>query len=322
LEIPVSIITKYGVPIGTNIYNTSMNIFYDSDSICTGRELPYQDFVSCELNTDRIITVVGKIYSDNSYIVSFGDNFLYNMTKSKLTQYKISNIKETKDNRVICLEGTLPDMQKYFPDRHIMFYKTKYEVQNSSIGIARKFYGTYNKKPCIVKFSKIASDEDLYNEVLYKRLADLLNVPCCEVKLSKYYNKVCCISIYKYNIKNDYFTSFRGLNKSASDIIKGFDTKSKIDFDKIMILDFLVNQQDRHMSNIATCNGKMYPAFDNGECFNIGSIGAFSNNFRRYVLRLDKTYIKDIMQVNLDEVKKILPKKAYNIFVENYKQLR
>lgn len=52
-----------------------------------------------------------------------------------------------------------------------------------------------------------------------------------------------------------------------------------------MGLDYIMSQQDRHMSNIALLNRGMYPLFDNGECLGIGTIGFFSQNYRIYMER-------------------------------------
>lgn len=322
MEIPVCNLTKRGLIIGYIAYDTSINKFKDKLGVYTDRVLPFQDYyVPSDLDSHNIVTLVGKDYKYNMYIICFGDNFLFSIDKSKLLRYKISNAKLTKDYRIFCIDGKLPDLSYMFPDRGIQFISLHQGVQNSSQGIAKKFFGLYKNKYSIVKFSKISSSEDLDNEILYKNLADILKVPCCKVYKSVYYNKPCCISNFEYDIGVDYFQSFKSTNKRLEEILNRLDKKSKQDLDKILLLDYLVNQQDRHLSNIALCNDRIYPAFDNGECFNLGSIGYFSENFRRYIERLDKRYLYSLVNLDLKRIKNILPSNKFIIFYNNYKYL-
>lgn len=59
----------------------------------------------------------------------------------------------------------------------------------------------------------------------------------------------------------------------------------------------------------------------NGECFNLGSIGYFSENFRRYIERLDKRYLYSLVNLDLKRIKNILPSNKFIIFYNNYKYL-
>lgn len=320
--IPVSKITKYGRPILVCVYDTVNNKFKDInlDLSMNDRVLPLQDYLSCEISSIDIVTVVGKNSKVNEYVVSFGDNFLYSISKKDLLSYTISNAKLSRNNRLLCKDGKLTELGDLFPDSNIRFKSHLQEVQASSLGLAKKFCGTYRDKSCIVKFSK-TNGVDLDNEIIYKKLADVLNVPCCNVIKSTYNNKVCCISFLHYNVNKDYFVSFKGKKIQLSTIINSLSKKSRIDFDKILLLDYLVNQQDRHMSNIALCNNELYPAFDNGECFNIGSIGQFSQNYRTYIERLDRNYLHSLLRFDISKINAILDANRFNIFMINYNNL-
>ena len=318
--IPVSIITKYGVPIMTCVFDTSSNKFTDSNTIFKDRRLPFQDYMSCELSTLSTATVVGKDYKNGNFIVCFGDNFLFSITKDNLLKYYLSNITVTKDGRFLCKDGKLNDLGYLFPDKNIQFIGNLKEIQVSSLGLARKFYARYKSNNCIVKFSK-NNGVDLDNELIYFRLAKILGVPCCNIIKSVYNNKDCCISYLHYNINKDCFISFKNTGLSLESIILSLSNKSRIDLDKILLLDYLVNQQDRHMSNIALCNNEIYPTFDNGECFNIGSIGLYSQNFRVYVERLNKNYLKSLLSFDFNKIKSVLDINRFNIFMINYNNL-
>ena len=63
--------------------------------------------------------------------------------------------------------------------------------------------------------------------------------------------------------------------KSFGEILKSLSDKDKWIFDKYMLLDYILLQEDRHYSNLAVVNNRLYPLFDNGECLGIGSIGYF-----------------------------------------------
>ena len=102
----------------------------------------------------------------------------------------------------------------------------------------------------------------------------------------------------KIYINNDIYISFKNLNKSFGEILKSLSDKDKWIFDKYMLLDYILLQEDRHYSNLAVVNNRLYPLFDNGECLGFNSISYFSSNFRSYVERLDKNYLRSLCTVN------------------------
>lgn len=122
---------------------------------------------------------------------------IYELEREMLLKYNISNADITPTGRILTMDKPLPDYSNLFPCRKVKFTQLFFERQKSSLGIAKKFFGQYNKKNCMVKFSKFNS-KDLENELIYKQVADALGIPCCKVYMQKYFNKYCIASIYEY----------------------------------------------------------------------------------------------------------------------------
>ncbi len=265
MNIPVCYIEQYGNIIGTYEFNEDK--FIDNIvSTSQDRILPIQNYTDCSvINRNNICTIVGR--DNREYIVCFGDNSLYRISRDKLNNYNISNA-IIKNNRLTILDD-INDLGHRFPDKSIKFSNIFTDIKQSSIGIARKFIGTYNGCTCIVKFSKRSDNKDIQNEIKYYEIAKSLNIKCCRAYYSKYDNRDCCISIFEYNMNNDIFSSFKKLNKPIEEIYKSLSKIDKQEFDKMMLLDYLLSQQDRHYSNIALINDRMYPLFDNGESLGI-----------------------------------------------------
>ena len=319
MSIPVCYISQYGRIIGTCDFDGTKFIDNKSTSILN-RKLPVQDYISCEIiDESNICTVVGR--DNKEYIVCFGDNALYRVDRETLSKYNVSNaiIKNGK----LFITDKVEDLGYRFPDKKIVFNAKFKEIKQSSIGIARKFYGKYNKRYCVVKFSKQSNNRDIQNEIKYYEIASILGVKCCRVVYSRYDNKDCCISFFEYDKNKDVFSSFKKLNKPIEQIYKSLSKDEKIEFDKMMILEYILSQQDRHYSNIALLNDKMYPLFDNGECLGVGSIGFFSENYRKYVRRLDRNYIKQIIDFSkLHQIKNILNPDEVKLVQSNIKELQ
>lgn len=294
--------------------------FVDNTCISNiNRELPNQDYMTCEVyNPNNICTIVGR--DNRDYIVCFGDNALYRLNRASMNKYRLSNA-VIKNGRLTLIDK-VDDLGYRFPDKKIVFGGRLSDTRQSSIGIARKFYGTYEGKLCIIKFSKWSNNKDLINEVKYYKIASILGVRCCKAFLSKYDDKLCCLSFFEYNQSKDMFSSFKKLNKSDSEIYESLSKQEKIEYDKMLLLDYLLLQQDRHKSNIALLNNKMYPLFDNGECLGLGAIGYFSENYRVYVKRLPKSYIKQLIDFKkINQVYKMLDKAELELVNNNIKEL-
>lgn len=321
MKIPVSHISKFGTICGCILFDTITLKFTDSDEL-SNRMLPVQDFLSCNIQANsEMATLVGK--AGSNFIICFGDTLLHSVDEQTLSTLKLSNRNYTADNKISYVDGTLQDLSALFPDSNLKFVKHQHFVNASSLGIAKKFIGNYQGNTCVVKFSKLSSNEDLMNELLYMQIADILAVPCCKVIQTTYSGKPCVASLFAYHPETDCFRSF----KTCGGLEKAYNLLTKEDqhiFNKMMILDYLMSQQDRHMSNLAIVNDKIYPLFDNGECLGLSAVSIFSDRFRKYVLRLDKKYIQQLIKLDkftLDKISFILNNKI-NIFIQNAKELR
>ena len=265
MEIPVCHITEYNTIKGTIVYNLESDSFSDKLGYIADRTLPRQDYFTCAVDETDICTVVGKV--KNNFVVCFGDNFLYYIPEDIiLSRYRVSNLLLVDDKRQQCIDGSLKDLSYLFEENKIRFISMLKEQQASSLGLARKFFAEYDGKVCIVKFSKHSNKEcaDLKNEVTYKQIADILGIPCCSVKLSSYYNRPCILSFFEYDNSRDVFMSFKSTGLKPSEIYLRLSDEEKWKYDRMMLLDYILEQGDRHFSNIALVNQDMYPLFDNG----------------------------------------------------------
>lgn len=296
MQIPVCNIERHGMLAGAVIFDTNTRKFLDINKI-SDRCLPVQDYLSCTVECNKRCTAIGKVYARGTYVICFGDNFAYECDRQVLMHYTVSNLKFGSDGRIICIDGRLPDLIDLFPDKKIKFVSSFSESQASSLGVSRKFYAYYDGMPCVVKFSKRTDNKDIFNEELVYNMACKLSVPCCRAITSKYFGKYCCISIYAYTAR-DVFRSFKTTGLSIKDIYNRLRDEDKVIFDRMMLFDFLVKQEDRHMSNLALLNGRMYPLFDNGECLGLGIVSIFSANFRKYILGMNKNYLCHLIDFN------------------------
>lgn len=178
-------------------------------------------------------------------------------------------------------------------------------VQNSSIGVAKKFYAKFNGKRCIIKFSKLGDNQDLINEVIYYKLSKVIPVKVCRKIITTYCGKRCIALIFEYS-NRDTFVSFRHKGGIVGKVRNRLDRKQQKELDRALILDYLMSQQDRHLSNLALVNDLFYPLFDNGECLGISSIGYWSNKLRNAVERWGSDYVKNILPINDIQYYKII----------------
>lgn len=306
----------YGRIVNTTLFNTETYKF-ETTSELFNRELPELSYIDYQIISKGIATILGKVR--NEYVVNFGTKQAYLMSKESIIKfgYKLSNIKITASGKFISKDGKLEDLSKLFPDTQLKFTNALTSEGKSSVGFADKFIGQYKGKKCIVKFSKPAyNNQDILNEFIYYKIATILKIPCCTTYLSEYFGRKCCISMYEYDTDNDIFISFRNTGKSISEIYRSFNKEDRDTFDKIMILDYIVEQQDRHLSNIALVNGHMYPSYDNGECLGIVAQGYYSAQFRNYVEANLKNRIKEL--INFEKLKEVMKLKELNA---NQKQI-
>lgn len=313
--VPVSNVKYLGNFISSVYYNTERNE-YKEGKYCV-RELPVLDAMSYEVSSGPM-TVVGKDYSTGMFIVSYGDRLLYCLSKEMVSN--ASNIKVTRDGKFRCIDGKLEDMGNLFPDKRIEFRGLASMKSTSSSGIAKKFYAKYNGMNCVVKFKKLDERELVY-EWLYKRVGDLLGIPVCRCYLSNYSGMRCIVSIFEYTDK-DVFVPFKSLGSNIGELYSNLDEENRRLLDSELLLDYLMSQQDRHLGNLALVNERVYPLYDNGECLGVGVIGHFSNNFRMYIERKDKGYLRGLVG-NLKKLEAIKCKYSREVkLIEcNYRRL-
>jgi len=115
--------------------------------------------------------------------------------------------------------------------------------------------------------------DDAKNEVLIYRLASKLGVKCCSAEMI---NEEAVFSKYEFDLNKNYLVPARyileGKNIDCAtfeDLVFGKLAKYQDDINRMILLDFLTLQDDRHLSNWAFIyNGEteIYPLFDNGRC--------------------------------------------------------
>ncbi|MCI8731908.1 MAG: HipA domain-containing protein [Lachnospiraceae bacterium] len=311
--IPINNVVRFGVPIASTYYNTeTCKLLEDS---CCGRNLPSMDYLSCGVdNPNRISTVIGRV--SELFVVSYGTKLL--ILRDSLEN--ASNVQLKKDGSIEFIDGEPQDLSFLFPDRDILYIKSMSLIENSSDGIAEKFLALYKGRLCVIKFSK-RDDRELEYERLYYDIGRRLGIPVCECSLSTYSGRKCSLSFLSYNVDKDMFGSLKSLGLTVSELYKDLSDENRRLLDGQLLLDYLMCQQDRHLGNIAVCNDKIYPMYDNGECLGIGSIGYFSNMYRKYIEGCNKDYLMRLLQkASVSECFKS-HRDEYEIFCKNYKTL-
>ncbi|MDR3314376.1 MAG: hypothetical protein LBS96_07970 [Oscillospiraceae bacterium] len=133
-----------------------------------------------------------------------------------------------------------------------------------------KRYGVYNGQYGIYKQRISPLTTDVESEVAVYLLAQKLGVPCCPAYRV---DKDTVFSAFLYDFSQEYIVHFRRLfDGSRSDNeyqnLLAVRPQHKDDIARMILLDFITRQDDRHLSNIAikmSNNGEsFYPLYDNG----------------------------------------------------------
>ena len=133
-----------------------------------------------------------------------------------------------------------------------------------------KRYGAHNGQYGIFKqrISPLATDVE--SEVAVYLLAQKLGVPCCPACRI---DKDTAFSAFLYDFSKEYLVHFRRLFDGARSYneyqnLISVRPQYKDDIERMIILDFITRQDDRHLSNIAIkmsgAKEAFYPLFDNG----------------------------------------------------------
>ena len=136
-------------------------------------------------------------------------------------------------------------------------------------GVYRGHYGIYKKR-----ISPITCDAE--SELAVSRLGKLMGVPCC--RTYKVDNDT-VFSVFEYDFAREYIVHMRrlyeareqaGFNRDSNEYLNLLSIRPQYqsDYIRMMILDFVTRQDDRHLSNIAIKIGEsgesFYPLYDNG----------------------------------------------------------
>lgn len=133
-----------------------------------------------------------------------------------------------------------------------------------------KRYGVYNGKYGIFKQRINPLATDVESEIAVYKLSQKLGIPCCPVYR---FDKNTIFSEFLYDFSNEYIVHFRRLfdgARSENEYQNLIDVRPQYNEEiiKMLILDFITRQDDRHLSNIAVKVSNnvesFYPLYDSG----------------------------------------------------------
>jgi len=133
-----------------------------------------------------------------------------------------------------------------------------------------KRYGVYNGQYGIYKHRISPLTTDVESEIAVYLLAQKLGVPCCPAFRV---DKDTVFSTFLFDFSTEYIVHFRRLfDGSRSDNeyqnLKSVRPQYRDELARMILLDFITRQDDRHLSNIAIKIGdsgeSFYPLYDNG----------------------------------------------------------
>jgi len=196
-----------------------------------------------------------------------------------------------------------------------------------------KRYGVYEGQYGIYKQRISPLTTDVESEVAVYLLADRLGVPCCPAYRV---DKDTVFSAFQYDFSNEYIVHFRRLfegvrSDNEYQNLISVRPQYRCDIARMILLDFITRQDDRHLSNIAikiTATGEsFYPLYDNGrslfyedteemvrEAINepakYATTFGYSGTYWDYVKEIfgDDTYARELIDISVtkDEVANIL----------------
>jgi hypothetical protein len=189
-----------------------------------------------------------------------------------------------------------------------------------------KRYGVYNGKYGIYKQRISPLHTDVESEVAVHLLAQKLGIPCCPAYKV---DRDTVFSEFLYDFSREYIVHFRRLFDGRRSIneyqnLTSIRPKYKNDIAKMVLLDFITRQDDRHLSNIAIkiSGGKetFYPLYDNGRSLfyedteelvnsavediqSYATSFGFSGTYYDYVLEINKERgsLKNLINTNISE---------------------
>jgi hypothetical protein len=154
-------------------------------------------------------------------------------------------------------------------------FRQKIDVKGESVitpeGFNIKRYGVFNGRYGIYKKRINPLVTDAESEVAVFLLGEKLGVSMCPVYWA---DKDTVFSVFTYDFSKEYVVHFRRLfddsPRSGNELenLIGLRPQYKADIAKMVLLDFITRQDDRHLSNMAVkisgAGESFYPLYDNG----------------------------------------------------------
>lgn len=299
----------------------------------------------CKFNEDKLAiissenkivknsyTVLGKFYRgknrESFYLVCNAIGKRSSLSKNQLIQLSkttdFTNIVISSDNRVRMLSGSIPLLVNVdSSNRNNTNDDTVVKVcdiqsgTSGSLGVGKKFFGKRIKdgKVGVVKFSLTQDSLDINNEVIAYELGKILGFDIAEASFEKYKHKKCVISIYNYDFTTEKIKSLReciGTDNfdrrfNRDWVVHNFSQEAWDKFLQMIMLDLIMHQTDRHISNIAFKGNTLYSLYDNGRALlfdsdllnvDLNSRSSIVNSFYRNEHGYGWMYLEDILGYN------------------------
>ncbi|SDE04196.1 hypothetical protein SAMN02799630_04489 [Paenibacillus sp. UNCCL117] len=145
---------------------------------------------------------------------------------------------------------------------------------NSPEGVNIKRYAVVNGDYGVLKQRLHTSSTDVESEVAVYRLSNVLGVDCCPAQFVEDGSHLKSFSKFEYNFAEEFIVHVRSAVSEKDltgdlyqDLIKKFPQFRK-NIEKMILLDFVTRQTDRHLSNMALKvfgdTVTFYPLYDNG----------------------------------------------------------
>ena len=202
-----------------------------------------------------------------------------------------------------------------------------------------KRYGAYNGEYGIYKQRISPLMTDIESEVAVFLLASRLGVPCCPARRV---DSDTIFSTFLFDFSKDYIVHFRRLfdgprSDNEYQNLLSVRPEYKDEFAKMILLDFITRQDDRHLSNIAIkMSGQsesFYPLYDNGRSLfyedteelvaravsdpvRYATTFGYSGTYYDYALEIarERGGLKDLLDLDIskDEIANILTESGFS----------
>lgn len=306
--IPVNNVKWRGAMVATTVYDTDSNAF--SEVGYRGLTLPIAG------EPDAASSVRGGGCSllgicGERFVVSFGESRALLIDRRSLRRNGVNYTVDDADN-IQSLYGEIADLSKFFSDDSFVYVRDMYD---SGEGVSKRTfrflgYDIRSKKAGIIKLDK---PEVLRNELCYKIIGDTLSIPVCPVEPGRACGgKPAIISFVALYPESDGIISFYKLahakKLSLTELVDSMSDQFRIDFYRALILDYIMEQADRNLSNLAVLDGsRLHPLFDNGAALgSAASSGGYSDSFANAARRLPSDMIEATLS-NLYKAREALP---------------